>query len=126
MPLSDKAIRALKPKERPYKASDGQGLYILVTAQGSRLWRFDYRFQGKRQTLSLGKFPGAGLADARQRLAEARQTLAQGRDPASIKKSNSIATNDNFATLADEWLASERGFVGEFLLGGGRSYRRRS
>lgn len=108
MPLSDKAIRALRPKERPYKAGDGQGLYILVTAQGSRLWRFDYRFQGKRQTLSFGKFPDIGLSDARLRLLEARQILAQGRDPASIKKSSSLAANDNFMALADAWLAKRR------------------
>ncbi len=108
MQLSDKAIRALKPKEKPYKATDGQGLYILVTAQGSRLWRFDYRFQGRRQTLSLGKFPDVGLADARQRLSEARQLLAQGRDPASVKKVESQAANDNFADLADEWMTKRK------------------
>jgi integrase len=108
MQLSDKAIRALKPKEKPYKATDGQGLYILVTAQGSRLWRFDYRFQGRRQTLSLGKFPDVGLADARQRLSEARQLLAQGRDPASVKKAESQAANDNFADLADEWMTKRK------------------
>ncbi len=108
MQLSDKAIRALKPKEKPYKASDGQGLYLLVTAQGSRLWRFDYRFQGKRQTLSLGKFPDIGLADARQRLTEARQLLAQGRDPAATKKFVATAANDNFAALAGDWLAKRK------------------
>jgi Arm DNA-binding domain len=52
MPLSDKSDPGAKPTEKAYKANDGQGLYILVTAQGSRLWRFDYRFRGKRQTLS--------------------------------------------------------------------------
>ena len=108
MQLSDKAIRALKPKDRPYKATDGQGLYLLVTTQGSRLWRLDYRYQGKRLTLSLGKFPEIGLADARHRRFEARQLLAQGRDPASLKKSSSSAANDNFASLADEWLAKRR------------------
>ena len=105
MQLSDKGIRALKPKEKPYKAADGQGLYMLVTPQGSRLWRFDYRYQGKRLTLSLGKFPDVGLSDARARLAEARQALAQGRDPGLIKKADSRAANDNFAALADEWMA---------------------
>lgn len=112
MQLTDKAIRALnralKPKDKPYKASDGQGLYILVTIQGSRLWRFDYRYQCKRLTLSLGKFPDIGLADARTRLAGARQLLAQGRDPASIKKSGSLAANDNFSALAGEWLAKRQ------------------
>jgi len=105
---SDKTIRALKPKAKPYKASNGQGLYILVTTQGSRLWRFDYRFQGKRLTLSLGKFPDAGLADARQRLADARKMLAQGRDPSSLKQAQNAAANDNFAALAEEWLAKRR------------------
>ena len=107
MQLSDKAIRALKTKEKPYKATDGQGLYILVTVQGSRLWRFDYRFQGKRLTLSLGKYPDVGLADARQRLADARQALAQGRDPGTIKQVQSAA-NDNFASLAVDWLAKRK------------------
>jgi len=108
MQLSDKAIRALKPKEKPYKATDGQGLYLLVTMQGSRLWRFDYRYQGKRLTLSLGKFPDIGLADARQRVSQARQLLAQGRDPASVKQVQSAAANDNFAALADEWTAKRK------------------
>src|SRR5271166_240190 len=108
MQLSDKAIRALKPKEKPYKATDGQGLYMLVTTRGSRLWRFDYRYQGKRLTLSLGMYPEIGLADARTRLAAARQVLAQGRDPASAKQARSAAANDNFASLADEWLAKRK------------------
>ena len=89
MQLSDKALRALKAKEKAYKVTDGQGLNVLVTAQGSRLWRFDYRFQGKRQTLSLRKFPDVGLANARQRLAEARQLLARGRDTGSLKQRES-------------------------------------
>ena len=108
MQLTDKAIRALKPKDKPYKITDGDGLYVLVTKQGSRLWRFDYRFQGKRLTLSLGKFPDIGLADARQYLAEARKLLAQGNDPTSIKKSGSLAANDNFAALADDWLTKRK------------------
>src|SRR3974390_3160369 len=100
MQLSDKAIRALKPKEKPYKATDGQGLYMLVTTKGSRLWRFDYPFQGKPPTLRFGMYPGIGLADARTKLAAARQVLAQGRDPASVKQERNAAANDNFAALA--------------------------
>ena len=108
MQLSDKAIRALKPKDKPYKVTDGDGLYILVTRQGSRLWRFDYRFQNRRLTLSLGKFPDVGLADARAQHGEARAALAQRRDPASVKKAASHAANDNFGALAEEWLAKRK------------------
>ncbi len=108
MQLSDKALRALKLKEKPYKVTDGDGLYVLVTWQGSRLWRFDYGYNGKRLTLSLGKFPEVGLADARAQHAEARAALAQGRDPAATKKSANLAANDNFAALAEEWLQKRK------------------
>jgi Arm DNA-binding domain len=106
--LSDKGGRALKPKESPYKVTDGDGLYVPVTAQGSRLWRFDSRFNGKRLTLCLGKFPEVGLADERAQHAEARAALAQGTDPAATTKSASLAANDNFAALAEEWLQKRK------------------
>ncbi len=54
MQLNGKAIRALKPREKPYKVTGGKGLYLYVTTQCSRLWRFDYRQNGKRLTLSGG------------------------------------------------------------------------
>ncbi len=104
MQLSDRTIRALRPREKPYKMTDGNGLYLLVTKVGGRLWRYDYRFQGKRQTLSLGQYPDLGLAAARQTLSEARQALAEGRDPMTIKRSHKPASGDTFGKLADDWL----------------------
>lgn len=103
-----KRFGRLRPKDKPYKVTGGDGLYILVTTQGSRLWRFDYRFGGKRPTLSLGKFPDVGLADARLRHAEARGELAQGRNPSSIKQSRNTAASDNFAAIAAGWLTKRK------------------
>jgi hypothetical protein len=54
MALSDTAIRKAKPSDKPQKLSDGAGLYLLLNPNGSRWWRFDYRFDGKRKTLSMG------------------------------------------------------------------------
>ncbi len=107
MQLNDKAIRALKPRPKPYKVTDGRGLYLYVTPQGSRLWRFDYRQNGKRLTLSFGQYPDLGLAAAREKLGEARAALAEGRDPAAFK-TRLRAANDNFAHLADEWLEKRK------------------
>ena len=49
MPLTDVKARALKPKEKDYKASDEKGLFLLVKKNGSKYFRYDYRFQGKRK-----------------------------------------------------------------------------
>ena len=53
MSLTDTAIKRAKPADKPYKLTDGDGLYLLINPTGSKWWRFDYRFDGKRKTLSL-------------------------------------------------------------------------
>ena len=57
MPLSDTAIRSAKPRESSYKLTDAQGLYLLAQPAGGKWWRLDYRFGGKRKTLSMGIYP---------------------------------------------------------------------
>ncbi len=52
--LTDVQVRKLKPKAKPYKAADRDGLYVLIQPTGAKWWRWDYRFAGKRKTLSLG------------------------------------------------------------------------
>jgi len=56
MPLTDTAIRAYKPKNRPTKISDGGGLFLLITPKGGKWWRLAYRVDGKQKTLSLGVY----------------------------------------------------------------------
>ncbi len=105
--LSVVAIKNSKPKEAPYKLSDGGGLYLLVTPDGGRYWRFDYRFAAKRRTLALGTFPTVTLSQARKKMQEARELLASGVDPGEERKRAkeqlaSDATN-TFASIAREW-----------------------
>lgn len=86
MPLTDDAIEAVKPRERPFKVADGGSLYLLVSPSGGKLWRFNFRIDGKRKTLALGKFPGMSVATARERAKNARDMLAEGIDPAEAKR----------------------------------------
>ena len=80
MPLTDAACRNAKPRDRPYKLSDSGGLYLLVQTNGSRLWRMNYRFEGRQKTLSFGPYPVTLLADARAKLkATLRATGGQRR-----------------------------------------------
>ncbi|MBG7621006.1 DUF4102 domain-containing protein [Herbaspirillum sp. AP02] len=57
MALTDLKIPATKPQERPQKLVDGDGLYLYVSTAGTKSWRFDYAFGGKRCTVTIGKYP---------------------------------------------------------------------
>jgi Arm DNA-binding domain len=65
MALTDTAIRNAKPKEKPYKVTDAQGLYLLVNPRGSKLWRVKYRLNGVERKLALGSYLEITLAEAR-------------------------------------------------------------
>lgn len=109
MPLSDAQLRSLKPAPRPSKLSDGGGLHILVTPQGSRLWRLAYRFAGKQKLLALGAYPAVTLGDARTRRDYAKRLLAKGLDPSAEskreKQEKSAAYATTFESIAQEFLA---------------------
>lgn len=109
MALTDTAIRKAKPTDKPVKLSDERGLYLLIQINGGKWWRFDYRFGGKRKTLSMGIYPDVTLAAARERRDEARKLLAQGIDPAENRKAQKAAREDraanSFEVVAREWFA---------------------
>lgn len=81
-------IKALQPKEKDYKVTDGRGLYLLVKTNGSKLWRYDYArpLTKKRATYSLGAYPDLSLVDARNMHSELRTMLVKGIDPLEHKK----------------------------------------
>ena len=112
MPLTDTSIRSAKPRANAYKLSDGGGMYLLVSPDGGRYWRFDYRFAGKRRTLALGVYPIVTLSEARTRREEARVSLSKDVDPNTVKKANKravkLASENTFETIAREWIANQR------------------
>src|ERR1700712_667509 len=84
-------VSRAKPKEKPYKLSDRDGLYLLVEPSGGRGWRVEHRIHGKQKTIIFGRWPEFSLAEARERLLEARRLLARGVDPAEQAKLEKIA-----------------------------------
>jgi integrase len=108
MPITDAAIKAAKPAEKPYKLSDAHGLFLLINPNGSKLWHLKYRIAGKEKKLALGTYPIVGLQQARQRRDEARKLLAEGIDPSAAKKATKQAQQAatlTFEVLAREWFA---------------------
>ena len=108
-PLSDSAIKTAKPKDRLYKITDGQGLYLEIKPTGSKLWRFKYRFDGKEMVpLSFGPYPELTLVAARKKRDEARRLVLEGIDPGEQKKAAKQAQKViglTFEGLAREWFA---------------------
>ncbi|MGJ0491723.1 Arm DNA-binding domain-containing protein [Methylobacter sp.] len=84
--LTDTTLRNTKPEAKDKRLTDGDGLYLLVKSNGAKWWRFDYSFQGKRKTISLGVYPTIGLADARRKADEARTNVANDIDPSDTRK----------------------------------------
>lgn len=82
MPLTVLQVQKAKPKEKPYKLSDGQGLYLLVEPSGRKYWRMKYFFARKERLMSLGVFPDISLADARHKRDEVRRQKLLNIDPA--------------------------------------------
>jgi integrase len=108
MPISEVKARNAKPKSKPYKIADGDGLFLLVSPSGSKYWRMRYFFGGKEKLLALGVYPDVSLAEARERRIQARKVLANGNDPSDAKKAaKRIAAKNHtntFETIAREWL----------------------
>lgn len=103
--LTDIAIRNAKPREKPYKLSDGLGLFILVNPNGSRWWRFKFRFDGKEKLLSFGVYPETSAKMAREQRDAARKQLAQGIDPSAKHLAEKLAQSETFEAVAREWFA---------------------
>lgn len=112
MKLTDLKVRKLKAGAQSVRHSDGHGLYLEVTPQGSKHWRMAYRFGGKQKTLSFGQYPFVTLARARDKCAEAKSLLDDGVDPrekVKVERAAKLArTNDTFGTIAAEHFEKRR------------------
>ena len=109
MSLTDTAVRNAKPGAKPAKLSDERGLFLLVTSEGGKWWRFRYGFGGKEKLLSLGTYPDVSLAKARQKRDDARALLADGIDPSEHRKAAKVTraglAANTFEVIGREWYA---------------------
>lgn len=107
MKLNDRQIKNAKPAEKPFKLNDGKGLYLYINTSGGKLWRFDFSYNGKRKTLSIGKYPTVSLVEARQAAGNARRLLVSGQDPSEAKqqekRERQAAALNTFEAIARRW-----------------------
>jgi integrase len=108
--LAAVTVQQSKPKAKPYKLSDGGGLYLLVNPNGSKYWRLKYRLYGLEKVLALGVYPIVSVIDAREKTQAAKKLIDKKIDPVSQKKQSRVAEqNDLFKYIAKDWHKKESG-----------------
>lgn len=110
--LTIKKIEAAKAQCKPYKLPDGGSLYLYITTSGSKSFRFDYQFNGKRKTLTIGKYPYISLPEAREEREIAKKMLAHGQDPSVEKKKGLMLANieqqTTFQKITMQWFETKK------------------
>ncbi|HFZ8993827.1 TPA: tyrosine-type recombinase/integrase [Citrobacter freundii] len=112
MKLTATEIKAAKPKDKPYKLSDGGGMYLEIFPNGTKSWRMKYRVGGKEKRVVFGVYPSVTLAEARTKREEAKKILAAGGDPGQEKQAEKqakvLAVSNSFERMALEWHEHKR------------------
>lgn len=107
MALNNVQAKNAKPKEKPYKLTDGDGMFLLVQPNGSKYWRLKYRFNGKEKLLSMGVYPEISIIEARQKRQKSRELLRNGVDPSEAKRDQKeqaiLVAAQTFEKVAREW-----------------------
>ena len=107
MKLTEAKVKNAKPGDRRLKIADGGGLYLLVTPEGGKLWRWKFRYDGKEKTMAFGAYPEVTLAEVRELHADARKLLRSGVDPMEQRKAEKVATlnaaGETFEAVALAW-----------------------
>ena len=115
--LTELSIKQAKPKEKQYKLTDGEGMYLRVYPNGSKYWQLQYWFDGKQKILSIGVWPDVSLINAREKRYEAKKKIKDGINPIEEKRKERQDTLDQahkvnletqkqkttFRLVAQEW-----------------------
>ncbi|MBS1191493.1 MAG: integrase [Rhodocyclaceae bacterium] len=111
--LTDTQLRNAKPNDKPYKLTDGNGLYLEVRPNGSKLWRYRYRIGGKENLYAVGDYPAMSLAEARAEREAARKLVKEGIHPAHQRRTEtlrrSIEVESTFQAVAETWIKENAG-----------------
>ena len=83
-------VKSAKKKSKPYKITDGGGMYLLVSPKGAKLWRYKYRLNGKEDTFAIGAYPEITVAKARESRAGSRELVRQGVHPLHHRKAETL------------------------------------
>lgn len=111
MNLTDTKIKGLKPKEKMYRLSDGNGLALAVFPSGNKTWQMRYTFDGKENIYSFGAYPFISLKDARLQRDEIRESLTKGFNPKEKHQAEEIKNKLSFSKIAMDWCETQTNWI---------------
>lgn len=118
--LTANTVKNAKPKEvdgvlKDNRYADGGGLYLLVTAKGGKLWRYNFSLNGKKLVLPFGKYPQLSLKDVRELHKEAINQIAKGINPVEEKRKKKQTEKNKerstFKDVSQDWLEKQKGVL---------------
>ncbi len=119
-PLTDTEIRNVKPKEKKYSISDGNGLQLTITPDGRKFWEIRYTIDGKAKQTTAGIYPAVSLKDARAKRDELKSKVSKGTDPILekkelklIKQAEEQDSQNTFEKCAADYFELIRGKISE-------------
>jgi integrase len=102
--LTTTDVKNFKAEAKMYKKPDGKDLWLIIKPNGSKSWRFDFRYGDKRLSMSFGVYPEVGLKEAREKREEARKLLANNINPISEKRIKKASESLTLGNVIDEWI----------------------
>jgi integrase len=103
-PLTTTEVKNYKPESKMYKKPDGKGLWLIIKPNGTKSWRYDFRYGGKNLSMSFGIYPEIGLKEAREKREEARELLSKNINPISEKRIKKASESLTLGNVIDEWI----------------------
>ncbi|MGB6329401.1 MAG: integrase arm-type DNA-binding domain-containing protein [Halarcobacter sp.] len=103
-PLTTTEVKNYKPQFKIYKKPDGKGLWLLVKPNGTKSWRYDFRYGGKSLSMSFGIYPEIGLKEAREKRDESRELLSNNINPISAKRIKKASESLTLQNVVDQWI----------------------
>ena len=107
--LTELSIKNSKARNKQYKITDGEGMYLRIFPNGSKYWQLQYWSEGKQKVLSLGVWPEVSLKQAREKRYDSKKKLKEIPFILLENQFGNHFKNNNFKDISK--LLSEQNFM---------------
>lgn len=101
--LTTKKIQSIIKEDKAGRYADGNGLYLMLPANGLPYWMVRYTLFSKRRSMTIGKHRDLTLGEARAQAVLVKQKVLQGEDPIAQRKAEKQVVFRIVDDLFNDW-----------------------